>query len=226
VEHAYGPAVEISALIEAIRSPDPAARRAAYDELAQLMVHQGNPSPACPVVVPFLVDVVADEALPDRFAACQILRMVAVGDQELWFDVWPDQAEQRREVARQARLSRAEREREQQEWVNAAPTEKRPQSRAFETDMFDVDLTLSMRRTAMDSYDAVRAAVPSVLPVLRARESAVRLHAAALLAWFPEERDVIVPALVRLIEEDDDFAVVAVACVAAGLCVRHADDRH
>lgn len=215
---------KIPVLLQAIRSADPAVRRSSYDRLAGLVVHQGHTVPVSPVVVPFLVDVVMDEALPDRFAACQVLQMIAVGDQERWFEEWPDQAVERLEVARQAQLTRAEREQEMQAWVDASPTEEGRHERAFEMELFDVDATFADLRTYMEAYDAVRAAVPSVLAALRSEESAVRLYAAALLAWFAEDQDVIVPALRSLIEGDRDPEVVAVACAAAGLCGRHSDD--
>jgi hypothetical protein len=70
-----------------------------------------------------------------------------------------------------------------------------------------------------EAYAAVRAYVPAFLAVLTAADPAVRLHTAHLLAWFPEERDTVVPALARVIayEPGEHAEVAAVAAVAAVL---------
>jgi hypothetical protein len=167
MRHTRGPAVEMPGLLEAIRLPEAWVRRQAYQKLAGLLVHQTTPAEVSPAVVPFLIDLVADESAPDRFGACQVLRLVAVPDQSLRLDAGPG---------------------------------------------------------AGEAYDAVRAGIGVYLRALRAADPAVRLYAAFLLAWFPADRDVIVPELTRVIADDPDREVVAVACVAAGLCGRGGDD--
>jgi len=158
MRHSRGPAVEIPGLLEAIRLPEAWVRRQA---------HQTTPAEVSPAAVPFLIDLVADESAPDRFGACQVLRLVAVPDQSLWLDAGP--------------------------WGDEA-------------------------------YDAVRAGIGVYARALRAADPAVRLYAAFLLAWFPMDSDVIVPELTRIIADDEDPEVAAVACVAAGLCGRGGDD--
>jgi hypothetical protein len=70
-----------------------------------------------------------------------------------------------------------------------------------------------------DAYAAVRAYVPAFLAALATTDAVVRLHTAHLLAWFPEERDTVVPALARVIayEPGEHAEVAAVAAVAAVL---------
>jgi hypothetical protein len=172
MRHSRGPAVEIPGLLEAIRLPEAWVRRQAYQKLADLLVHQTTPAEVCPAAVPFLIDLVADESAPDRFGACQVLRLIAVPDQSLRLDAGPGEG---------------------------GPGEG-------------------------EAFDAVRAGIGVYLRALRAADPAVRLYAAFLLAWFPADRDVIVPELSRVIAGDDDPEVVAAACVAAGLCGRGGDD--
>jgi hypothetical protein len=167
MRHTRGPAVEIPGLLEAIRLPEAWVRRQAYQKLAGPARLPDHPAEVSPAVVPFLIDLVADESAPDLFGACQVLRLVAVPDQSLWLDAGPGDGE---------------------------------------------------------AYDAVRAGIGVYVRALRAADPAVRLYAAFLLAWFPVDRDVIVPALTRAIADEEDREVVAMACVAAGLCGRGSYD--
>ncbi|GAA0428819.1 hypothetical protein Aca07nite_36950 [Actinoplanes capillaceus] len=169
--------------LHALWSGDRDGRQSAYQLLADSLARFHGCTPASIAAVPFLIDVVADPAAPDRFGACQVLRMIALGDESHWLVECPDPADDR---ARVAALSGADRDAAQ---------------------------------GAVEAYDAVRAGVPVYLAALASDEPPVRLHAAHLLAWFPEERDTVVPALTRLIEsEPAEYAeIAAVASVAAAL---------
>ncbi|MFY1696650.1 MULTISPECIES: hypothetical protein [unclassified Solwaraspora] len=120
---AHGAAGDLPGILLAVWSDDPAACRGAYRALAGRLVHQGSRYEASAVAAGFLIDVVADPAAPDRFAACQVLRMIAIGDESYWLTELPDIAAVRREVARQATLTLAELEHEQSMWVAAAGDE-------------------------------------------------------------------------------------------------------
>ncbi|MBQ1036228.1 hypothetical protein [Micromonospora sp. C81] len=63
----------------------------------------------------------------------------------------------------------------------------------------------------------MRSGVPVYVAALEASEAAVRLYAAHLLAWFPEEEGLLGPALADLIRREPEPVVAATACVAAGL---------
>ncbi|WBB96723.1 MULTISPECIES: HEAT repeat domain-containing protein [unclassified Solwaraspora] len=144
--------------------------------------------------------------------------MIAIGDESYWLTESPDIAAVRREVDRQAAMTLAELEHEQSMWVAAAVDGEERRARESTVRYRDVEADRCAARWDLEAYDAVRSGVAVYVAALRSPEPAVRLHAAHLLAWFPEERDLIVPALTRVIAGDSDPVVAATACVAAGLC--------
>lgn len=205
--------------LHALRSGDEERRRRAYDLLATRLVGRGSRSPASAAAVPALVEVVIDPATPDRFGACQLLRMIAIGDESYRLIERPDPATERASVERRAGMSRTELEAEKALWVAAADSDEERQSRQFSLEVSDVEQERDAARWDIEAYDAVRAHVPALLAALGDDDPAVRLHTAHLLAWFPEERDIVVPALARVIgSEPAAYAEIAsVAAVAAAL---------
>jgi hypothetical protein len=173
----------VPAALHALWSADEFLRRSAYNYLAGTLVQQGRRFPTSIAAIPFLIDVIADPAAGDRFGACQLLRLIAIGDETYWLIERPDPRALRAVPA-------------PEQWDMAA-------------------------------YDAVRARIPAFLAALNDHDPAVRMHTAHLLAWFPEERHVVVPALTRLIasEPAEHVDVAAVASVAAALAGGLAADR-
>ncbi|MDG4828129.1 HEAT repeat domain-containing protein [Solwaraspora sp. WMMD1047] len=213
----YGPAGDLPQFLHAVWSENAGTRRKAYETLARRLVHQGSRFDASAVAAGFLVDVVADPQAPDRFAACQVLRMIAIGDEGYWLIESPDIAAIRRRVARQASMTLQELDRERSMWV-AAASEGERRAREWTARYVDVEADRRTEQWDLAAYDAVRSGVAVYVAALRSANPAVRLHAAHLLAWFPEERDQLVPALTRLINEEPEPIVASTACVAAGLC--------
>ena len=64
--HAYGPATEVPRHLRALRSGDVGTREAALDALYDTIWHQGTLYPVTPVAVGFLLELVDDEATPER----------------------------------------------------------------------------------------------------------------------------------------------------------------
>ncbi|MEU8209139.1 hypothetical protein AB0B85_08050 [Micromonospora sp. NPDC049044] len=217
VDHAYGPAVEIPALLRSVRSDSQEVRQDAYGDLVDLLVHQGSRFEASAAVAPHLIDIVADPAAPDRFAACQVLAAIAVGDESSWLSDRPDPSDLRADVQRRAPLSREELEAEHRAWVAAAPNEEERSARERRAEWGDVEADRDEQRWTIEAYDAVRVGVPVYVAALQASEAAVRLYAAHLLAWFPEDEGLVGRALTDLIRREADPVVAATACVAAGL---------
>ncbi|MET8232187.1 hypothetical protein ABZS77_16095 [Micromonospora sp. NPDC005298] len=217
VSHAYGPAIEVPGLLRALRSGKQSVRQQAYRDLADLMVDQGSRSAASVAIVPFLIDVVADAAAPDRFAACQVLAAIAVGDESSWLSDPVDPKEMRSEVARRAGMTKEELEDDHRAWIASARTDEERDARTRRAEWRDLEAERDEERWSIEAYDAVRAGVPVYLEALDAPEKALRLHATYLLAWFPEEAKSITPAMTRLVREEPDPIVAAAACVAAGL---------
>jgi hypothetical protein len=221
----FGSPEEVPAALHAVWSPDPEARRAAYEELGSLLNYGEQRSPASAVAVPFLVDVVADPAAPDRFAAMQVLLGIAIGEEEAWLLGRTDAAAERAEVAHLWTLSVPELWEIEYAWVAAAATVEERAAREWTTKNYtDVEAIRQSRQWCVTAYDAVLGHVPTLVTLLDSLWAADRLWAAYLLAYFPEERAVILPALSRVIVADPDPATAAVGCVAAGFLASDTED--
>ncbi|MEV0901744.1 hypothetical protein [Actinoplanes sp. NPDC049802] len=221
---AHGAASDVPAALHAIWSDDADLRRRAYQFLVRRLVHQGSRFPASAAAVPFLIDVVADVAAPDRFAAVQLLRMIAIGDERYWLTELPDPAVQRDEAARRARLSLSELEAEHAAWVAAADTEQERRARETRGMFTDFEADRDAAQWDATAYDAVRTGVAVFVAALDSADPAVRLHTTHLLAFFPEARDTVVPALTRLVRSDADPVIASAAAVATALAGATAAD--
>ncbi|MCM4085044.1 hypothetical protein [Paractinoplanes hotanensis] len=78
----FGPPAEVPVALHAIWSDDPERRALGYRYLSDRLVHQGSRSPASAAAAPFVIDVVADPAGPDRFVACSLLWRIALGNED------------------------------------------------------------------------------------------------------------------------------------------------
>ncbi|MFU8854698.1 hypothetical protein ACNAW0_27555 [Micromonospora sp. SL1-18] len=224
MSHAYGPAGEVPGLLRSIRSGNQSVRQQAYSDLAGLMVDEGSRFEASSAVTPYLIKIVADPAAPDRFAACQVLASIAVGDESSWLSDGADPSRMRSEVERRALMSKEELEENHQLWIASAPNEEERSERARGAKWRDLEAERDEERWAIEAYDAVRAGVPVYLAALEAPEKAVRLYAAHLLAWFPEDAQSISPAIGRLVTEESDPIVASTACMAGGLAGVRGDE--
>ncbi|MFD5015384.1 HEAT repeat domain-containing protein [Streptomyces chartreusis] len=81
MEHAYGSAEEIPALLTALASPDAAERHKAFDRFYGAVHHQGSVYPPTAATLPFLFELTADRAAPDRAAVVALL--VSIGRESL-----------------------------------------------------------------------------------------------------------------------------------------------
>ncbi|MET9894373.1 hypothetical protein ABZZ47_29965 [Streptomyces sp. NPDC006465] len=81
MEHAYGSAEEVPALLWALRSPDAGERHKALDRYYGAVHHQGSVYPPTAASLPFLFELAADDATPDRAAVVALL--VSVGRESL-----------------------------------------------------------------------------------------------------------------------------------------------
>ncbi|MFI2753322.1 hypothetical protein ACGIF2_07800 [Cellulomonas sp. P22] len=79
LQHAYGPAGEVPALLYAVSLGTDPVRLEAWWELWGNIHHQGTVYEATPASIPFLARIAADLDHPDRVNALSFLRQVAVG---------------------------------------------------------------------------------------------------------------------------------------------------
>ncbi|MEU2264673.1 HEAT repeat domain-containing protein [Streptomyces sp. NPDC019645] len=81
MEHAYGTAEEIPALLRALRSPEAEERHKALDRFYGAVHHQGSVYPPTATSLPFLFELAADRTTPDRAAVVALL--VSIGRESL-----------------------------------------------------------------------------------------------------------------------------------------------
>ena len=219
----YGPPEEVPIALNAIWSPDPQRRALGYEYLSDRLVHQGSRYPASAAAAPFLIDVVADPDAPDRYVACSMLKLIALGEEEFTLNQRPDFAQERREAARKATMTVGEMEAEAAAWVAAAADPGLRAARERRVRHANVERDRQSEAWDVEAYDAVRAGVPVYIEALSADHLGTRIYAAQLLAYFPEDAAAVVPALIPLIEGEDPI-VASAAAVAAGICARGTED--
>ncbi|WP_236062344.1 hypothetical protein [Actinacidiphila acididurans] len=81
MEHAYGSADEVPALLWALRSPDAEERSKALDRFHGAVHHQGSVYPSTAASLPFLFELATDRAMPGRAAVVALL--VSIGRESL-----------------------------------------------------------------------------------------------------------------------------------------------
>lgn len=77
--HAYGPAGDVPGLLLALTAADRQARKDAYWELYGTIFHQGSRYPATAPAVPFLLELLAAPATPDRHDLLLLLTHLVTG---------------------------------------------------------------------------------------------------------------------------------------------------
>lgn len=81
MEHAYGTAEEVPALLWALRSPHTEERRTALDRFYGAVHHQGSVYPSTAASLPFLFELAADGTTSERAAVVALL--VSIGRESL-----------------------------------------------------------------------------------------------------------------------------------------------
>ncbi|HEY0699600.1 MAG TPA: hypothetical protein VGD43_17520 [Micromonospora sp.] len=210
LSHAYGPATDVPDQIRALRSPDPETRRQARWELYGNIFHQGTRYEATAHAVPFLLELLAEPATPDRADLLQLLVSIAIGYDESWLPETFPVADYRR-VAEGGRAV-----------LDAVP---HPGDPGYDDDTADYEHVDALpeedqRRLyahiELAAYDAVRAGVPLFRSLLDGPDPALRMAAAYALGWFPEDAAGSLPALTGPTRADD-APVAATALVSVGL---------
>ncbi|MFC7482440.1 hypothetical protein ACFQX7_23875 [Luedemannella flava] len=84
LKHAHGDATDVPGQLRDLRSLDPEARRQARWALHSNIFHQGLRFEATAPAVPFLLELLADPATPERAELIDLLVTIAIGYSELW----------------------------------------------------------------------------------------------------------------------------------------------
>ncbi|MCF2530847.1 hypothetical protein [Yinghuangia soli] len=213
--HAYGAADDVPGQLAALRSADPTERDKAYWALYGNVFHQGTRYAATPYAARALISLAADPGTPERHRVLGLLASLAIGYDDAHLPRGFDAARLRREAAEAAERDPAEARREMEEWVAEAPSEDIRRNRAYHLEVFDFAFERDCMRWALESYDAVRAGTAVYRALLDDAAPAVRIAAAHLLAWFPEDAPRSVRALLALLDTEEHPTAAATAAVAA-----------
>ncbi|MFB4306341.1 HEAT repeat domain-containing protein [Actinomadura sp. GTD37] len=217
LDHAYGSAADVPALLRSLRSAGEDEREAALGELFTTIYHQGGRYGASAAAVPFLLALAADPTAPERTWPLYLAVALAIGFEEAHLPSGVEAASWRDEVARLRATDPEAEARRLDAWVAEAESERQRRDRAFDRDGFDL---ARVRRRATDelaAYDAVRAGLPAVRALLGDRDAGLRVAAAYALGWFPEEAGPSLAALGALLDREADPPVIAHALISAGL---------
>ncbi|MEU5876865.1 HEAT repeat domain-containing protein [Spirillospora sp. NPDC047279] len=84
MNHAYGPATDVPALLRGLASADPAQREIALDGMYGAVHHQGDVYNSTLAAIPFLLELVADPGVPERGAILSLL--ASIGGVDADFD--------------------------------------------------------------------------------------------------------------------------------------------
>lgn len=203
LHHAYGPATDVPALLQALMTPDAADadlvaaaaknKRSLFDhvtwELWGNVYHQGSVWQVTAHVVPFLATILRNGPDDPNLRAFLIsyLHNIAVYYPDSRF---PQPFDPKTEFA---------------EVVGQADPGTPPDYSAN-----DLRPVIWMR----DSYAAVAHEVETVLPFLGAQEEEVAEEAIAFCASFPRQSDITIPALTALAEGNDRRAALALISLA------------
>src|ERR1700733_424283 len=80
MQHAYGPATEVPALLRALVSDDPKAREYALDGMYGSVHHQGDVYDCTVAAIPFLLEAAAMPLLPGRGGVLELLASIGGAD--------------------------------------------------------------------------------------------------------------------------------------------------
>src|SRR6478609_2286683 len=76
MEHAYGPAGDVPAMLRGLASADPAEREAALDGMYGAVHHQGDVYACTLASIPFLFELVVDPGIQDRGSIVELLTSI------------------------------------------------------------------------------------------------------------------------------------------------------
>ncbi|MGW4463939.1 hypothetical protein [Micromonospora sp. NPDC004704] len=208
LEHAYGSAEDVPDHLIALRSPDPEVREKARWHLYGNIFHQGTRYEATAYAVPFLLELLADPATPERSAILELLTSLAIGYDETWLPEGFPIASYRQRAAGGERLLGAAPE--------LADDEDNEGRYTYYGSLSDEDQQRLFAYIELAVHDAVRVGVPLFRTLLADDSAEMRTVTAYALGWFGEDGPGSVPALVGA-AGDPQAEVAATALVALGL---------
>ncbi|MFE4516932.1 HEAT repeat domain-containing protein [Kitasatospora sp. NPDC056783] len=211
--HAYGNAADVPGPLRAVCGADEKAREDAFRSLSGNIFHQGTRYSSSPFAVPFIARIAVDGPPSARVDALWLLTRLAVD----WHDAYDLPLGIDTAAWRAAAVPHEESLRWYEEQLAAETDERRREGLSEMRDYAAAGHPIDSREGALRSYDAVRAELPRLRPLLDDPDPKVRTRSAYLLAWFPEEAAESLPPLVRRVAVERDLKAAATVLLSVGL---------
>lgn len=212
-----GPVTQFPEMVRRLQARDTETRQQAHRWMWTHLINQGSRCEASVAATPYLVDLAAREETPDRGAILALLAVLATGDDSNWLpDVGGRLRELRHDVSQKAKLSETELYKEQEAWIASAPNEHARRSRQSDADWNDAIEVRDTERLELAVYDAIREGVPAFCAALSSNDPDVRMAAAYILAWFPDDQQLIIPHLTCSLQTEGVAAIRATLAIAMG----------
>ncbi|MFG2908997.1 hypothetical protein ACGF13_28485 [Kitasatospora sp. NPDC048286] len=220
LRHAYGSAEDVPGELRAACGEDEKARDRAFERLFNSICHQGSRYSSSPFAVPFLARIAV--AGPDgvRTEALMLLLRLAVD----WHDTYDLPLGIDTAAWRAAAISPEENLRWYDEQIAAETDEARLEKLREGREYCAAGHPIDAREGTLCSYDAVRAELPLLMPLLDDPDPEVRSRCAYLLGRFPEKAGTVAEPLLRRLEAERDPVTAATLLIAAGLLTDHDGD--
>ncbi|MGV9269519.1 hypothetical protein ACWDRR_33200 [Kitasatospora sp. NPDC003701] len=215
--HAYGGAEDVPGELRAACGEDEERRDRAFERLFNSICHQGTRYSASPYAVPFLARIAVAGPAGARTEALMLLLRLAVD----WHDTYDLPLGIDATAWRAATVSQEENLRWYDEQIAAETDEERLKKLRAGREHCAAGHPIDARESALRSYDAVRAQLPTLLPLLDDPDREIRSRCAYLVGWFPEDADIVAEPLLRRAEAERDPVTAATLLIGAGLVTDH-----
>ena len=197
MNHAYGSAADVPEMIRAIASDDEAIREEAFYTAYGNIYHQGTRYEATAPAVPFLLEILEQPAYESAVELMGLLAHLVMGGSSTYlpFGFLDEIIGMREDLAD----------------LEARPTEERAED---ETDDLGWGTDEDWLRWTVNITDEVRKGVPRFIRLLTFDDPSVRIAAAFVLSWLPEDAELFGPALWAVASSDENDYVRANALIA------------
>ncbi|MFJ2746228.1 HEAT repeat domain-containing protein [Streptomyces sp. NPDC087440] len=215
LHHAYGSAHDVPDRLRLVCGDDEDARKNAWLDLFNTIFHQGSRYTSSAAAVPFFARIAIAGPAHARPTALTMLTRLAID----WHDQYSlpagiDTATWRAAAAEHTPEKMAAWYQEQL-YTETDPDRRRSYEEA--RDWCLEGATPDDAASTLPSYDAVRAELSGLCPLLDDPDPDIRVRTAYLLAWFPEEGTRTVPEILAQLDRESHAQATATMLVAAGL---------
>ncbi|KAH7254798.1 hypothetical protein B0J15DRAFT_494883 [Fusarium solani] len=219
LQHAYGSAEDVPALLKALRFHDKNELDQVYFALSSNILHQGTRYQATSYAVPFLYALLDAKDTPRREDLLYYLVNVALGHPSASVPSGVEITKWRTLVAKTQQPNFAEDERRKKDEYIAAATDDKDRQRREDEFLYRLSTEKMAERqlNGLRAYDAVRGGLDYVYECLKDGNPDLRAVAAFCLGFFPEDKVKAEGEILALLGHEGDVAVRGTALISIAL---------